>query len=149
MNNSEGLFIKRITSGEDIHKVYKEVFMANTSKANSMIQEPEIKEGIVARLKSQGITENKIHKTLAKQLNAKKLMYVDPKLMRVEADDNDAQLKAATTGYKLLGLLKDNVTNIDARQVTFNGDPKALADIVLEMRQLNKDLAIDTDGEVV
>ncbi len=26
MNNAEGQFIKRVTEGENIHKVYKEVF---------------------------------------------------------------------------------------------------------------------------
>ena len=149
MNNSEGLFIKRITDGEDIHKVYKEVFIAEHSKANSMINEPEIKEAITERLKANGITEHKIHKTLRKQLDAKKIMYVDPKLSRVEVDDNDAQLKATTIGYKLLGLMKDNVTNIDARQVTFSGDPDKLMAIVKEMQTLKAQAVVDTTGEVV
>jgi hypothetical protein len=149
MNNSEGLFIKRITDGEDIHKVYNEVFQADRSLANNMIQEPEIKEAITERLKANGITEHKIHKTLRKQLDAKKVMYVDPKLSRVEVDDNDAQLKATTIGYKLLGLMKDNQVNIDNRQVTFSSDPKLLADIVLEMQKLKADAVIDTTGEVV
>jgi len=149
MNNSEGLFIKRITNGEDIHKVYKDVFQADTSKANSMINEPEIKEAITEKLKANGITEHKIHKTLRKQLDAKKVMFVDPKLSRVEVDDNDAQLKATTIGYKLLGLMKDKDVYIDNRQVTFNADPKLLQDIVLEMQQLRKDASVDTTGEVV
>ena len=149
MNNSEGLFIKRITDGEDIHKVYNEVFQADRSLANNMIQEPEIKEAITERLKANGITEHKIHKTLRKQLDAKKVMYVDPKLSRVEVDDNDAQLKATTIGYKLLGLMKDNQVNIDNRQVTFSSDPKLLADIVLEMQKLKADAVIDTTGEVI
>lgn len=149
MNNAEGQFIQRITNGENIHKVYKEVFMADTSKANSMIQEPEIRESIIERLKSQGITENKIHRTLKKQLDAKKVIYYDPRLSKDIVDDNEAQLKAVTTGYKLMGLLKDKDIYIDNRQVTFSADPKVLEGIVLEMQKLKADAIVDTTGEVI
>ena len=149
MNDAEGLFVKRITSGEDIHKVYKEVFASDTSKARAMIQEPEVKAYIEERLKADGITEHKIHKTLKKQLDAKKVLYVDPKLSRVEVDDNDAQLKAVTTGYKLLGLLKDKDIYIDNRQVTFSGDVTQLAKVADEMKQLRHRASIDISGEVV
>lgn len=150
MTEADGLFIKRVSDGENIHKVYNEVYQADYSKATELIRDaPEIKEGIEQRLKADGITEHKIHKTLRKQLDAKKIMYVDPKLARVEVDDNDAQLKATTIGYKLLGLMKDNVTNIDARQVTFSADPSTLLAIVKEMQTLKAQAVIDTTGEVV
>jgi hypothetical protein len=149
MQDADGKFIKRITEGENIHKVYKEVYKDDRSYANKVINDPEIKEGIVERLKADGITEHKIHKTLRKQLDAKKVMYVDPKLSRVETDDNDAQLKAVTTGYKLLGLLKDNQPIVYNRQITFSRDPKLLQDIVLEMKQLKQQASIDISGEVI
>ena len=123
--------------------------MVNTSKANSMIQEPEIKNTIIERLKADGITEHKIHKTLRKQLDAKKILYVDPKLSRVEIDDNDAQLKATSIGYKLLGLLKDKDVYVDNRQITFSGDPSKLLDIIKEYKEVKQRLTIDITGEIV
>ena len=141
-------FIDKIVNGQAISSAYVESY-GNMKGFKKTMNDPEIIEGIKERLSHDGITEHKIHKTLRKQLDAKKIMYVDPKLSRVEVDDNDAQLKATTIGYKLLGLMKDNVTNIDARQVTFSADPKLLADIVLEMQKLKADAVVDTTGEVV
>lgn len=149
MTEAEGQFIARVTNGENIHKVYKDVFKADTSKANAMIQEPEIKEAIEVRLKADGVTERKLHKTLAKQLNAKKVIYYDPKLSKDVVDDNNAQLDAVKVGYKLLGLLKDKDVYVDNRQVTFSGDIMQLAKIAEEMKALRQRACIDISGEVI
>ena len=153
MNNSDNEFIDKVVNNIKPGVAYQEAYgvdgLGSGSKAKALMDNPEIKECIVARLKVAGITEHKIHKTLRKQLDAKKIMYVDPKLARVEVDDNDAQLKATTIGYKLLGLMKDKDVYIDNRQVTFSGDVEQLGQVVAEMKALRQRVAIDTTGEVI
>ena len=153
MNNSDNEFIDKVVNNIKPGVAYQEAYgvdgLGSGSKAKALMENPEIKECIVARLKVAGITEHKIHKTLRKQLDAKKIMYVDPKLARVEVDDNDAQLKATTIGYKLLGLMKDKDVYIDNRQVTFSGDVEQLGQVVAEMKALRQRVAIDTTGEVI
>ena len=153
MNNADNEFIDKVVNNIKPGVAYQEAYgvdgLGSGSKAKALMENPEIKECIVARLKVAGITEHKIHKTLRKQLDAKKIMYVDPKLARVEVDDNDAQLKATTIGYKLLGLMKDKDVYIDNRQVTFSGDVEQLGQVVAEMKALRQRVAIDTTGEVI
>ena len=153
MNNSDNEFIDKVVNNIKPGVAYQEAYgvdgLGSGSKAKALMENPEIKECIVARLKAAGITEHKIHKTLRKQLDAKKIMYVDPKLARVEVDDNDAQLKATTIGYKHLGLMKDKDVYIDNRQVTFSGDVEQLGQVVAEMKALRQRVAIDTTGEVI
>ena len=153
MNNADNEFIDKVVNNVKPGVAYQEAYgvdgLGSGSKAKALMENPEIKECIVARLKVAGITEHKIHKTLRKQLDAKKIMYVDPKLARVEVDDNDAQLKATTIGYKLLGLMKDKDVYIDNRQVTFSGDVEQLGQVVAEMKALRQRVAIDTTGEVI
>ena len=148
MTNADGVFVNKICNGDNIHQAYKEVYMTDISKATDLIKNnEEIRDTIVERLKDVGITEHKIHKTLKKQLDAKKVIYYDPKLSKDVVDDNDAQLNAVKVGYRLLGLLKEN-TIIDNRQVTFSGDPMTLLKIVQEMKAID-DKPIDITGEVV
>jgi small-conductance mechanosensitive channel len=152
MTDADGLFIKMVSEGSKPSTAYMKAYGDNVEpgrKAHDLIRnDKEINQSIEERLQAVGITERKLHKTLNKQLNATKVIYYDPKLSKDIVDDNDAQLKAVTTGYKLLGLLKDNQTYVDARQVTFSGDPAALLKVVHEMKQVDTQ-AIDIDGEVV
>ena len=149
MTNADGVFINRICNGDNIHTAYKEVYMTDISKANDLIKnDEEIRDTIIDRLKSSGITERKIHKTLRKQLDAKKVIYYDPKLAKDIVDDNDAQLNAAKVGYKLMGLLKEKDIIIDNRQVTFSGDANTLLKIVQEMKAIDSQ-PVDITGEVV
>ena len=149
MTNADGKFIKKVVNGENIHKAYKESYEVDTSKAKALIRDEEINRGIKEQLKAEGITLPKINKVLSRQLDAKKVVYYDPKLSKDVVDDNDAQLKAATIGYKLYGVLKEKDVIIDNRSVVFSGDVGKLAGIVKEMQELNKVDMIDTDGEVV
>ena len=149
MNNADGQFISKVSQGENIHKAYKEAYDTDISKAKSLIRDDEINKGIKEHLKNQGITLPRINKVLSKQLDAKKVIYYDPKLSKDVVDDNDAQLKAATIGYKLYGVLKEKDIIIDNRSVVFSGDVGQLSRLVEEMKALNEQAVIDTDGEVV
>ena len=116
-----------------------------------LLKEEGVKEGIQELLANDGITLPKLNKTLKEQLKAKKAMAISKDSTIVYVPDNVAIDQALTKGYKLYGVLKDNNTN-DLRgstHITFNGDVNVLAGVVREMKELNKELALDTEGEVV
>ena len=145
MTDADGLFIKRVTNGEDIHKVYKEVYSDEVSHANKLLKDPEIVEAI----KHKGVTVRRADNVLAKMYNAEKAITVSKDSTIEYVPDNMARLDAVKTTYKLYGVLKDKEVNIDNRSITFSGDVGQLSKVIAEMKELNKNIAIDTDGEVV
>ena len=150
MTNSDGEFIKKVTNGDNIHKVYKMIYGIDKSKASELIKEPEIKQSITEQLSEQGITLKTLNKTLKEQLKAKKAITVSKDSHIEYVIDNQAIDNALTKGYKLYGVLKDNNnTIIDNRSITFNGNIEQLADVVKEIKQLKEQSTLDTDGEVI
>jgi hypothetical protein len=151
MTNADRLFIDRIINEgiDNKDNIYKEVYNTNRSKAMATINSPEIKQGIQDVLKRDGITLHKLNKKLKERLESKKVIYYDPKLKKDVVPDNDAQLDALKTGYKLLGALKDKDTIIDNRQVTFTGDIDRLIEVMNESKIARERIATDTTGEVV
>jgi hypothetical protein len=145
LTDADGLFIKRVSNGEDIHKVYKEVYSDEVSHAKKLLKDPEIIEGI----KHRGVTVRRADNVLAKMYQAEKAITVSKDSTIEYVPDNMARLDAVKTTYKLFGVLKDKEVNIDNRSITFSGDVAQLSKVIAEMKELNKDIAIDTDGEVV
>ena len=145
MTDSDGLFIKRVSNGENIHQVYKEVYGTTTSCANKLMKDKEIIDGI----KHRGVTVKKADNVIAKMYQADKAITISKDSTIEYVPDNMSRLEAAKLTYKLYGVLKDKEVNIDNRSITFSGDVAQLTKVIAEMKEINKGVAIDTDGEVV
>lgn len=153
MDTANSIFITNVVNGINPGLAYKAAYKndkVNNRRAHKIMKtDIEINQGIKEQLAHQGVTINKVNKVLKRQLDATKVIYYDSKLSRDIVPDNDAQLKAATTAYKLYGVLKDKDVIIDNRSVTFSGDVNTLAKVIKEMKEIDSRQAIDTDGEVV
>ena len=147
--DANGKFIDMIANGLDKHKAYKIAYNCKTSKARSVMNEPDIVEGLQDRFKADGITIRRLNKRLKDKLEAKKVVYHKVNMIAEKVDDNEAQMDAIKTGYKLLGALKDNQPIIDNRQVTFTGNIDHLIEVMKECKASNERAVIDTSGEVI
>jgi hypothetical protein len=123
---------------------------ARVAVSRAMQNNPSIKEGILAVLDRQGITEDKLTGKLASMLEATKDI-VTGKGEVVVCRDNTSQLVAMQTGLKLHGHLGNGGTNIDARSVTINqvADVKveALASIVADLKAMRTRSEADSGGQ--
>ena len=149
MQEASGKFVEGIIKGKALGKAYEDAYEDyqgnTTSKAKQLLSLPEFRQALA----SQGITLRKLNNVLAKQLKATKALVVSKDSTIQYVPDNQAIDSALTKGYKLYGVLKDKEVNIDARSITFSGDPAQLARIAGEMKELNKEMTLDTEGEVV
>jgi hypothetical protein len=146
MTNSEGTFINKVVQGIEPKQAYKEAFDTNNARGTKdLLKQPDVR----AELAKQGITIRRLNKTLKQQLEAKKAIVVSKDSVIEYVPDNQAIDQALTKGYKLYGVLKEKDVIIDNRSITFNGNLDQLGRVIAEMKELNKDMALDTDGEVV
>lgn len=149
MQEADGKFISKIVKGVEIGKAYAEAYQDYkgnaTDKAKQVLSLPEFREALA----KQGITLRKLNNVLAKQLKATKALVVSKDSTIEYVPDNQAIDNALTKGYKLYGVLKDKEVNIDARSITFSGSPEQLSKVAQEMKELNKEMALDIDGEVI
>ena len=115
---------------------------------NEIKNNGRLKKTLKEELVEAGLDTTYLHICLKDLTKANKAIVVDNKIEYV--NDNHARADSLKTAYKLHGLLKDNVVNVDNRQINFSGDMSKVMEVVNEMRKLNQELELSrSEGEVI
>jgi hypothetical protein len=123
---------------------------ARAAVSRALTNNPSIKEGIIAVMERQGITEDRLAGKLSEFLVATKDV-VTGKGQVVSCRDVSTQMEAVKTGLRLHGYLSTG-TNIDNRSVTVNNtiddvQTDKLASVVEALTAMNAQLVDDTDAQ--
>jgi hypothetical protein len=124
---------------------------ARAAVSRALTNNPSIKEGIIAVMERQGITEDSLTGKLSEFLDATKDV-VTGKGEVVSCRDVSTQMEAVKTGLRLHGHLgTGNNTNVDARSVTINQvsdvQTEQLASVVESLKSMNAQLVGDSDAQ--
>jgi hypothetical protein len=109
--------------------------------ASHVLTEPRVRQ----YLQDAGLGINKVFKTIAKGLDAKRTLNLNG--IVEEVDNTEAQLKAAEMACKLHGLLRNKDT-VEAQEVKVTIDPGRLAEVAARLEVINAKMLPDR-GKVV
>lgn len=103
------------------------------------LKRPHVQKGIVQLLNEQGIPLTRLNSKLSSLLDSHRTVVLDKQLH--EVPDNNTQLEALKTGYKLHGHLVADKPLIDNRQVHVTmSDPSVMQRLVDSIEALNRKL---------
>jgi hypothetical protein len=142
-------------NGGDTTKAIKKVYGIKSSqsiksKAEELATDEDVRDRIRNLLELRGIDLEYLNDKLAEMLEGEKAIVVDKDVVYVK--DNGVRLEAMKVGYKLHGLLSNDI-KVDNRQVSINmneEDAIKLMDIAKGIEELNKELELGNaeNGEI-